>query len=85
MTQKLGLCIAGLLLLARTSFCQYGYNYDANYYDDYSLYNAGDFPRLRWMGKVLSLDMHASKETVLTQPSITQDTTTMCMMRTTRG
>jgi iron-regulated transporter 1 len=35
------LCLAGLLLLARSCFAQYGYNYDANYYDDYSLYTAG--------------------------------------------
>jgi hypothetical protein len=37
-------CLAGLLLLARNCLAQYGYNYDANYYDDYSLYSAGGFP-----------------------------------------
>lgn len=45
MKQLRGLQIAALLLLARQCFCQYGYNYDANYYDDYSLYTAGRLPR----------------------------------------
>jgi len=38
------LCLAGILLLARNCLAQYGYNYDANYYDDYSLYTAGSVP-----------------------------------------
>lgn len=44
MSRKLGLQIAALTLVAQKVFCQYGYSYDANYYDDYSLYTAGGFP-----------------------------------------
>lgn len=44
MNRRVGLQIAVLTLAAHSVFCQYGYNYEANYYDDYSLYTAGGFP-----------------------------------------
>lgn len=47
MTHRLGLCLAALLSAAKLGLCQYGYNYDANYYDDYSLYTAGGCLRVR--------------------------------------
>ena len=41
------LCL--FVLLARLGAAQYGYNYDLNYYDDYSLYTAGELlSRVRW-------------------------------------
>ena len=61
MTHKFGLCLAALLSAARLCLCQYGYNYDANYYDDYSLYNAGGFPRSPSKQTNCGLCMHLRK------------------------